>query len=190
VSSAAADANIWIIHRSRTAKPGPDTSNLPPRGKNFYLSLVYITVQIGIVGREIPAAELRGKNMKCGLVVLFALILSAFIFSTPLLAHHSSAAFALGHEIALKGTVTNFEWTNPHVFIYLDVMADDSSVEAWRIEANSPNMLSRSGWKKEMVTVGDAVTVSGSPAKNKTKVMRLVSIMLANGQKYDGQGFK
>jgi Family of unknown function (DUF6152) len=163
---------------------------LPPRRENFYLSLVYITVQTEIVYRGTPVAELRGMNMKRGIVVLFALILSAFIITTPLLAHHSSAAFDLGHEISLKGTVTNFEWTNPHVFIYLDVKADDGSVEAWRIEANSPNMLSRSGWKKELVNVGDAVTVSGSPAKNKTKVMRLVGIALANGQKYDGQGFK
>jgi Family of unknown function (DUF6152) len=163
---------------------------LPPRGKNFYLLLVYITVQTGIVGRETPVAQLRGINMKRWLYILIALILGAFIVSTPLFAHHSSAAFDLGHEIALKGTVTNFEWTNPHAFIYLDVKTDDGSAEAWRIEANSPNMLSRSGWKKEMVAVGDTVTVSGSPAKNKTKVMRLVSITLANGQKYDGQGFR
>ena len=119
-----------------------------------------------------------------------AMILCAFVISTPLLAHHSSASFDVEHEISLKGTITNFEWTNPHAFIYIDVKGDDGSVEAWRVEANSPNMLSRSGWKKEMLNVGDTVTVSGTPAKNKSKVMRLVSVTLANGQKYDGQGFK
>ena len=128
--------------------------------------------------------------MKHRLKLIIAITLGAFAMSAPLLAHHSSAAFDLEHQTSLKGTITNFEWTNPHVFIYLDVKADDGTVGAWRIEANSPNMLSRSGWKKEMVNIGDTITVSGSPAKNKSKVMRLVSITMANGQKYDGQGFK
>ena len=128
--------------------------------------------------------------MKRGLIIIFALFLSAFVDSRPLFAHHSSASYDLEHQITLKGAVTSFEWTNPHVFIYLDVKNDDGSVEPWRIEGNSPNMLSRAGWKKEMLNVGDQITVSGSPAKNKTKVMRLVSITMANGQKFDGQGFK
>jgi hypothetical protein len=128
--------------------------------------------------------------MKRGLIIVFALFLSAFVGSRPLFAHHSSASYDLEHQITLKGAVTSFEWTNPHVFIYLDVKNDDGSVEPWRIEGNSPNMLSRAGWKKEMLNVGDQITVSGSPAKNKTKVMRLVSITMANGQKFDGQGFK
>ncbi|MBZ5660116.1 MAG: hypothetical protein LAO08_06880 [Acidobacteriia bacterium] len=128
--------------------------------------------------------------MKRGLVVVFTFLLCGFWLSRPILAHHSSASYDLEHQITLKGTVTSFEWTNPHVFIYLDVKNDDGSVEPWRIEGNSPNMLSRSGWKKEMLNAGDQVTVSGSPAKNKTKVMRLVSITMANGQKFDGQGFK
>ncbi len=110
--------------------------------------------------------------------------------SSPLLAHHSSASFDIEHQTSLKGTVSSFEWTNPHVFIYLDVKNDDGSVEAWRVEGNSPNMLSRSGWKKALLNAGDVIAVSGSPAKNKTKVLRLVSITMANGQKYDGQGFK
>ena len=128
--------------------------------------------------------------MKRRLIPVLAFLLCAGGISRPLLAHHSSASYDLEHQITLKGTITNFEWTNPHVFIYIDVKNYDGSVEPWRIEGNSPNMLIRSGWKKEMLNAGDLVTVSGSPAKNKTKVMRLVSITLPNGQKYDGQGFK
>jgi hypothetical protein len=158
--------------------------------EDFHLPLVYITRQAGHPGGEIPVADLRGVDMKRGLIVVFTLFLSAFGLSHPLFAHHSSAAFDLEHQISLKGTVSNIEWTNPHVFIYLDVKNDDGSVEPWRIEGNSPNMLSRAGWKKEMLNTGDQVTVSGSPAKNKTKVLRRVSITLANGQKFDGQGFK
>jgi hypothetical protein len=128
--------------------------------------------------------------MKNRVIFTFAIIFGAIVISRPLFAHHSSAAFDLEHQVSLKGTINNIEWTNPHVFIYLDVKADDGSVEPWRIEANSPNMLFRAGWKKEMINAGDLVTVSGSPAKNKTKVLRLVSITLTNGQKFDGQGFK
>ena len=56
-------------------------------------------------------------------------------------------------------------------------------------EANSPNMLSRVGWKRDMIKEGDEISVTGAPAKNGTQVMRLASVMLANGQKLDGQGF-
>ena len=128
--------------------------------------------------------------MKNRLAIVFALVLLGLTVSRPMFAHHSSSAFDLDHPISLKGTVNNFEWSNPHTFIYLDVKNDDGSVDQWRIEGNSPNMLSRAGWKKEMIKVGDTVTVSGGPAKNKTKVMRLATLTLADGQKLDGQGFK
>jgi len=90
----------------------------------------------------------------------------------------------------MKGVVSNVEWTNPHVFIFLDVKDEMGNAEEWRIEGNSPNMLTRVGWKKEMIKPGDQLLVNGAPAKNGSKIMRLISITLANGQKYDGQGFK
>ena len=128
--------------------------------------------------------------MKNGLLILFILALSGFVISRPLLAHHSSAAYDMEHPVNMKGVVTNMEWTNPHVFIFLDVKDDNGSAEEWRVEGNSPNMLVRTGWKREMIKAGDQILVNGAPAKNGSKVMRLVTLTLANGQKYDGQGFK
>src|SRR5580704_13800333 len=128
--------------------------------------------------------------MKNRLTVVFVLVLCCLSAARPLSAHHSSSAFDLEHMIDLKGTVSNFEWSNPHTFIYLDVKNDDGSVDQWRIEGNSPNMLSRVGWKKDMFRPGDTLIVNGAPAKNKSKIMRLASVTLANGQKFDGQGFK
>ena len=90
----------------------------------------------------------------------------------------------------MKGVVSNMEWTNPHVFIFLDVKDDGGKVEEWRVEGNSPNMLVRVGWKKEMIKAGDELVVNGAAAKNGSKNMRLISLTLANGQKFDGQGFK
>jgi Family of unknown function (DUF6152) len=128
--------------------------------------------------------------MKSRLVIAFLVVFLGIALSRPLFAHHSSSAYDMEHPVNMKGVVTNMEWGNPHVFIYLDVKDDAGNVEPWRVEGNSPNMLVRSGWKKEMIKTGDPLLVNGAPAKNGSKVMRLITLTLANGQKYDGQGFK
>lgn len=127
-------------------------------------------------------------NNRLAIAIIF--LLTGLAVSGPLFAHHSSAAFDVEHPVNMKGAVNNVEWTNPHVFIFLDVKDDNGNVEEWRVEGNSPNMLFRVGWKKEMIKVGDQLLVNGAPAKNGSKVMRLISLTLANGQKFDGQGFK
>jgi len=128
--------------------------------------------------------------MKNRVVVGFLLLASAILGSRPLFAHHSSSSYDMDHPVNMKGVVSNMEWTNPHVFIYLSVKGDNGGVEHWRVEGNSPNMLVRAGWKKEMINTGDQLVVNGAPAKSGAKIMRLISLTLANGQKYDGQGFK
>jgi hypothetical protein len=128
--------------------------------------------------------------MKNKLAIVFILAVSAHAASRPLLAHHSSAGYDMEHLVNMKGVVTTMEWSNPHVFIYMDMKDDSGNVEAWRVEGNSPNMLFRAGWKKEMIKAGDVLQVNGAPAKNGSKVLRLVSLTLASGQKLDGQGFK
>lgn len=128
--------------------------------------------------------------MKNRFVFAFIFVLIGFAASRPISAHHSSSAYDMEHPVNMKGVVTNMEWTNPHVFIYLDVKDDNGNVEQWRVEGNSPNMLVRAGWKKEMIKTGDQLLVNGAPAKNGSKVMRLIGLTLANGQKFDGQGFK
>jgi hypothetical protein len=128
--------------------------------------------------------------MKSRLGIAFFFVVSVAAVSRPVLAHHSSSSYDMEHPVNMKGVVTNREWTNPHVFIYLEVKDDNGTVEQWRVEGNSPNMLVRAGWKKEMIKAGDQLIVNGAPAKSGTKVMRLITLTLANGQKFDGQGFK
>jgi uncharacterized protein DUF6152 len=128
--------------------------------------------------------------MKIRFGLAFLLVVGGFLVSRPLLAHHGAATYDVEHPITLKGVVNNFEWTNPHLFIYLDVKDDNGGTEQWRVEGNSPNMLTRVGWRKEMIKAGDQITVNGAVAKNGSKVLRLLSLTLANGQKFDGQGFK
>jgi DNA/RNA endonuclease YhcR with UshA esterase domain len=122
-------------------------------------------------------------------LMLLALASTALILSLPALAHHSSAAFDLQHPVTVKGKVTQFEWANPHAFIYLDVKNDKGGIDQWRVEANSPNMLSRVGWNREIIKPGDEISVTGAPAKNGTTVMRLDNVVLPDGKKMDGQGF-
>jgi len=124
------------------------------------------------------------------MILAFVFAGCGIIASSPAFAHHSSASYDTEHPMTLKGVVNNVEWTNPHVFIYMDVKDENGAVEQWRVEGNSPNMLTRAGWKKEMIKAGDSIVVNGAQAKNGTKVMRLISLTLASGQKFDGQGFK
>ena len=128
--------------------------------------------------------------MKNRLAVAWIVLLSGLVFSVPLFAHHSASSYDVDHPVTLKGVIGNVEWTNPHVFIFLNVKDDSGNVDEWRVEGNSPNMLTRVGWKKEMIKTGDSLTVIGAPAKNGAKILRLNSVLLANGQKLDGQGFK
>ena len=123
------------------------------------------------------------------LLVAFV-VLCGLAATRPLAAHHSSSSYDMEHPLNLKGVITNVEWTNPHVFIFVNVKDDAGNVEEWRVEGNSPNMLTRVGWKKEMLKTGDTLQVNGAPAKNGSKVMRLISLTLTDGQKFDGQGFK
>jgi hypothetical protein len=128
--------------------------------------------------------------MKKVRVIFVVLAIGVLLVSRSGVAHHSGSAFDQEHPVTLKGTVANFEWSNPHVFIALDVKDDKGNVEQWRVEGNSPNMLSRVGWKREMIKEGDQLTVTGFLAKTGRKIMRLHSVTLGNGQQFDGQGFK
>ncbi len=122
-------------------------------------------------------------------LLMLAAVMLAPVFAPRAAAHHSSAGFNLQHPITIKGKVTNFDWANPHAFIYLNVKNKNGGLDEWRVEANSPNMLSRVGWNRDIIKEGDEITVNGAPANNGSEVMRLASVILANGQKLDGQGF-
>jgi hypothetical protein len=87
----------------------------------------------------------------------------------PALAHHAFAAeFDANQPVALKGTLTKMEWTNPHGWIFVDVKGADGKVVNWAIEAGSPNALLRKGLRKTDFTIGSEVVINGFRAKNGT----------------------
>jgi hypothetical protein len=100
------------------------------------------------------------------------------------LAHHSFAMFDQTQRVTLKGTVTDFQWTNPHAFIHLDVVGANGVKENWEIELNSPNNLKRQGWSSTSLKAGDAVTLETFPLRDmqKHKGGLFIQVTLADGK--------
>jgi hypothetical protein len=121
--------------------------------------------------------------MKAQLAVCFAgfgLLMAAI----PALAHHSfSAEYDATKPVSLKGTVTKMEWTNPHIWFYVDVKDASGKVEHWQCEGGPPNMLVRQGWKKDSLKPGDEVSVEGFRAKDGTNTANARLVTLTDGRK-------
>ena len=96
-------------------------------------------------------------------------------------AHHSFAAeFDADKPVTLTGTVTKVEWTNPHVWIYLNVKdAKTGQVANWGFEMGSPNGLMRNGWTRNTLKIGDTVTVEGSLARDGSPYGNARAVVLA-----------
>jgi len=104
-----------------------------------------------------------------------------FAMAVPLTAHHGAASFDTGKELTLKGTVTEWIWSNPHCFLKFDVK-DESGTTSWMVETQNPTDMSRRGWARTSFKPGDQVTVTVEPLKGGLPVGRIKSVILANGQ--------
>src|SRR5579871_1890763 len=84
---------------------------------------------------------------------------AALVLAGSASAHHSFAMFDQSKQVPLSGTVREFQWTNPHAFIHIDVRNGSGGSDTWKVELNSPNNLKRQGWKSSELKPGDKVTV-------------------------------
>src|SRR5262245_57631614 len=85
----------------------------------------------------------------------------------PALAHHTVVAIYDSEKpVTVTGSVTRFDWRNPHVFVYVDVKDADGKVANWRFELNGVNVLTRAGWTRDSLKYGDVVTVEGNRARD------------------------
>jgi len=100
-------------------------------------------------------------------------------------AHHSFAMFDQTKIVTLKGTVGEFQWTNPHAWIELEVPGANGTSRRWGIELNSPNNLTRQGWTRKAIKPGDKVTVRVSPLRDGKAGGLFLDIVLPNGKVLD-----
>ena len=104
-------------------------------------------------------------------ITVLVFVVSALVLSVPVFAHHGAAAYDISKNITVTGTVTAFEYVNPHVLISIDVKTPSGKVEQWKGELTSPNRLSRAGWTKSTIKPGDQLSMTGGPAKSGATTM-------------------
>jgi hypothetical protein len=96
-------------------------------------------------------------------------------------AHHSFAMFDANQLVSIKGTVKEFQWTNPHSWLQLEVMNDNGVAEEWSLEGLSPNVLGRMGWKRNSIATGDVVTVYFNPTRDGSHGGNMVKVVRPDG---------
>jgi len=106
------------------------------------------------------------------------------LIATPAVGHHSFAMFDQKKVMTLVGTVTQFQWTNPHAFIQIDVPTAGKNVH-WSIELNSPNNLKRQGWSRQSLSPGDKITMRISPLRDNRKGGLFLDLKKADGKVLD-----
>ena len=114
---------------------------------------------------------------------LLSLLMSTI--AAPALAHHSFAVFDHTRTLTLRGTVTKFQWTNPHGFIELDVRQADGTLKHYSIELTSINMMQRVGWRSSMIKAGDQITAVVAPLLNGDPVGLGLAVTLSDGSVRD-----
>ena len=104
--------------------------------------------------------------------------------AVPLVAHHAFAAeFDAKKPVDFTGTITKMEWTNPHVWLHMDVKKPDGTVESWAFEAGTPNVLFRRGFTKASMMPGTKIKVEGYQAKDGTRRANGRDLTFADGRK-------
>jgi hypothetical protein len=121
-------------------------------------------------------------------VRFLALIAAAAVATAiPIRAHHSFAAeFDASEAVRITGTLTKIEWTNPHSYFYLDVKEPDGKVVEWGCEAGAPGSLSRRGFKRGDLKLGDTIIVDGYRAKDRSRFMDARRVTLPDGRVVSG----
>jgi hypothetical protein len=103
-------------------------------------------------------------------------------------AHHSTAAYDYSKSLMLSGTVTDFQWTNPHMFIHLHVRDASGKEVEWDVECGTPNINVRHGWKKSDINRGDKLTMEIHPMRDGSFSGTLMTVTLADGRLLYGPG--
>jgi hypothetical protein len=116
----------------------------------------------------------------------FVLIFTLLMVCVPTFAHHGGSDYDVQHPVTLKGTVTEFFWSNPHCQVFLDVKDENSKTVNWTIETLAPAVLKRAGWSRETLHSGDQISITLVPSKKGTPVGMLRKVVLPGGAELSG----
>jgi hypothetical protein len=112
----------------------------------------------------------------------FALAAGLLSASMPLFAHHGTAVFDTDKTLTLKGSVTEWDWSNPHCLLQFDVKNESGQMVHWIAETQNPANMVYAGWGKASFKPGDEVSVTLMPTKNGLPYGRINQVVLANGK--------
>ena len=123
--------------------------------------------------------------MKATLTALMVgLVIAPLLAPLPATAHHAFAAeFDSNKAITVQGPVFKVEWTNPHIWIYVDMKDAEGNTARWQCEGGSPNTLTRQGWTRESLKAGDRVSIEGFRAKNGSNTCNSRVVTTADGKR-------
>ena len=116
------------------------------------------------------------------LLASFFLIVSLTFGGAALLAHHSATMFDVGKVIEIKGKVKELQWTNPHIWIQIEVQPASGSKQEWSIEGGGPNSLSRQGWRPTTFKPGDEVTLRVNPMRDGSNGGLFIGVKFSDGK--------
>ena len=115
------------------------------------------------------------------------LVVGVLLTGIPMWAHHGGTSlYDLSKKVTVKATVTDFQWTNPHVEIGLDAKDDKGKVKHWILEANSPPVMVNKGWNRKSLEAGEVINVTFNPSQRGGSVGRLIRLTKANGTELGG----
>jgi uncharacterized protein DUF6152 len=112
-------------------------------------------------------------------------VLAILALATPAFAHHSFAMYDHTRTLTLKGEVTKFQWTNPHGYLEVDAKQKDGTTRHYSLEMTSINMMTRLGWRSNMIKAGDKVVCTVSPLLNGESGGLLLDVTLPDGRKLE-----
>jgi hypothetical protein len=119
--------------------------------------------------------------------LLFAVVALSGLTGVSIAAHHSFAAeFDASKAIRITGTLSKVEWTNPHIYFYLDAKDEQGNVVKWTCESGAPGALSRKGFKRGDLKLGDTIVVDGYRAKNGANLVDARRVTLGDGRIVSG----
>jgi hypothetical protein len=126
--------------------------------------------------------------MKYKRVASLALLVGFITLASTAYAHHGTANYDTSKSVTVKGPVTDFQFINPHVLVSMEVKDETGKLQTWRGELTSPNRLTRAGWTKSSIKLGDVITISGYPPKSGSTEMWIQKVVSASGEELSTGG--